>query len=164
MLAEIAVVRTLHPVARRALRGRSPNYVAFYDASSVDRIGMVKAGLPARLLTQLADDLQIPRERLFGWLGISRATANRKVKVDELLSQDESERVLGFARLIGLVEKIVTESGEPANFVAAQWTAAWLGEPNHALGGKTPGSFMDTSDGRVIVAGLVAQMQSGAYA
>jgi uncharacterized protein (DUF2384 family) len=80
-----------------------------------------------------------------------------------VLSQDESERALGIARLIGLVEKIVGESGEPAGFDAARWTAAWLERPNNALGGKTPGDFMDTADGRALVAGLVAQMQSGAY-
>jgi uncharacterized protein (DUF2384 family) len=80
-----------------------------------------------------------------------------------VLSQDESERALGIARLIGLVEKIVGESGEPAGFDAARWTAAWLERPNNALAGKTPGDFMDTADGRALVAGLVAQMQSGAY-
>jgi putative toxin-antitoxin system antitoxin component (TIGR02293 family) len=164
MLTETAAERTRHPALQRALRGKSRTYVVFYDASNVDRIGIVKAGLPARLLTKLADDMHVTRERLYRWLGIARATANRKVKADEVLSQNESERALGIARLIGLVEKIVAESGEPAGFDAAQWTAAWLERPNNALGGKTPGDFMDTADGRALVAGLVAQMQSGAYA
>jgi uncharacterized protein (DUF2384 family) len=39
-----------------------------------------------------------------------------------------------------------------------------LERPNKALGSKAPGEFMDTADGRALVAGLVAQMQSGAYA
>ena len=164
MLTETAAEKTRHPALRRALRGKSRSYVVFYDASNVDRIGIVKAGLPARLLTALADDMHVTRERLYRWLGIARATANRKVKADDVLSQDESERALGIARLVGLVEKIVAESGEPAGFDAAQWTAAWLEESNNALGGKTPGDFMDTADGRALVAGLVAQMQSGAYA
>ena len=120
--------------------------------------------MPARLLTTLADDMQVPRERLYRWLGIARATANRRVKADDVLSQDESERVLGIARLIGLVERVVAESGEPAGFDAARWTGSWLEQPNKALGGKPPGDFMDTADGRALVAGLVAQMQSGAYA
>lgn len=164
MLTETAAQRTRRPALPRALRGMSRTYVGYYDASNVDRIGIVKAGLPARLLTTLADDMHVTRERLYRWLGIARATANRKVKADELLSQDESERVLGIARLVGLVEKIVAESGKPAGFDAARWTAKWLEWPNNALGGKTPGDFMDTADGRALVAGLVAQMQSGAYA
>lgn len=164
MPTETAAENTRLPALQRALRGRSRTYVVFHDASNVDRIGMVKAGLPARMLTTLADDMHVTRERLYRWLGIARATANRKVRADEVLSQDESERALGIARLVGLVEKIVAQSGEPAGFDAAQWTAAWLEEANHALGGKAPGDFMDTADGRALVAGLVAQMQSGAYA
>lgn len=164
MLTETTAEKARRPALSRALRGKGRTYVGYHDASNVDRIGIVKAGLPARLLTTLADDMHVTRERLYRWLGIARATANRKVKADGVLSQDESERALGIVRLVGLVEKIVTESGEPAGFEAARWTATWLERPNNALGGKTPGDFMDTTDGRALVAGLVAQMQSGAYA
>jgi hypothetical protein len=36
--------------------------------------------MPAKLLTVLAYDMQVTRERLYQWLGIARATANRKIK------------------------------------------------------------------------------------
>jgi putative toxin-antitoxin system antitoxin component (TIGR02293 family) len=139
-------------------------YAAFSSFGLVERIGLVKAGLPAQLLVTLARDMQLPRERLYAWLGIARTTANRKIKGDELLSQDESERALGLSRLIGQVQRVVAESGTPEGFDAARWTAQWLAEPNAALGGQTPGEFMDTADGRSLVAGLIEQMQSGAYA
>ena len=42
--------------------------------------------------------------------------------------------------------------------------SSWLQRPHSALGGQPPGELMDTADGRALVAGLVAQMQSGAYA
>ncbi len=164
MLSKAAAQRALHPAPSRAHRRKASTYSSYYAASNVDRIGIVKAGLPARLLTTLADDMNVTRERLYRWLGIARATANRKVKADEILSQDESERALGIARLVGLVEKIVAESGDPVGFDSARWTATWLERPNNALGGKAPGDFMDTADGRALVAGLIAQMQSGAYA
>ena len=139
-------------------------YRQLYDFGRVDRIDLVKQGVPARLLTLLASDMHVPRERLYLWLGIARTTANRKLKAGETLNQDESERALGVARLIGQVQKIMSESGDVADFDAAGWTAVWLAEPNAALGHRTPGEFMDTSDGRALVAGLIAQMQSGAYA
>jgi len=166
MLSEIGTPeKAWRPALQRVLTGKKDRtYVIFYDVSRVDRIGIVKAGLPARLLTTLADDMHVTRERLYGWLGIARATANRKVKADEVLSQDESERALGIARLVGQVEKVVAESGDSTDFDAATWTARWLEQPSNALGGKTPGEFMDTADGRALVASLVAQMQSGAYA
>lgn len=144
--------------------GHRDSYLAYCDLSRVDRIDLVRQGVPARLLVGLAGDMHVSRERLYAWLGIARATANRKVKADEVLSQDESERALGIARLVGQVEKIVGESGDPAGFDAARWTAGWLQRPNPALGGRSPGEFMDTADGRSLVSGLVAQMQSGAYA
>ena len=152
------------PALQSLIAGEATSYWRFYSFGLVERIGMVKAGLPARLLTTLANDMHIPRERLYGWLGIARTTANRKVKDDEVLSQDESERALGITSLVGQVQKIVSESGIPDGFDAARWTADWLAEPNDALGGRAPGEFMDTSDGRALVSGLVAQMQSGAYA
>ncbi len=144
--------------------GDSASYVDISDFDLIERIGMVKSGLPARLLTTLADDMHVPRERLYAWLGIARTTANRKVKDDAILSQDESERVLGIASLVGQVQRIVHESGRTQGFDAARWTADWLEEPNDALGGRTPGELMDTADGRTLVSGLVARMQSGAYA
>ena len=151
------------PALKRVMAGQG-TYLLFCDFSRTDRIDLVKEGVPARLLTMLASDMDVTRDRLYLWLGIARATANRKVKANEVLSQDESERALGVARLVGQVEKIVAESGSPEGFDAAKWTAAWLARANRALGGKTPGDYMDTSDGRALVAGLVAQMQSGAYA
>jgi putative toxin-antitoxin system antitoxin component (TIGR02293 family) len=150
------------PALRRSTTKVDP-YRAWWDIERVDRIEIVKAGLPARWLTTLADDMQVTREQLFAWLGLARATANRKIKADELLSQDESERVLGLARLIGQVQRVVDESGEPAGFDAAAWTAGWLARSNPALGGRKAGEYMDTADGRALVSGLIAQMQSGAY-
>ena len=80
------------------------------------------------------------------------------------MSADEGERALGLARLIGQVTHVVQESGNPEGFDAATWTADWLEQPNPALGGKAPGQYMDTADGRELVSSLIARMQSGAYA
>lgn len=81
-----------------------------------------------------------------------------------MLNQDESERVLGIARLVGQVDNMVRESGNPEGFNAATWVAKWLDRPQPALGGMRPAELMDTADGRGIVSDLIARMQSGAYA
>lgn len=83
------------------------------------------------------------------------------------LAPEAAERTLGFARLVGQVEQIVCESGDPdaaPDFDAAGWVADFLARPHPALGGRRPGDLMDTADGRGVVGDLVAQMQSGAYA
>lgn len=63
-----------------------------------------------------------------------------------------------------LVERIVKESGSvTTSFKADEWVARWLREPLSALGGKPPIDLLDTPDGREVVIGLIAKMQSGAY-
>ena len=86
------------------------------------------------------------------------------MKEKRALSQDEGERVLGMARLVGLVETIVHESGNAEGFDAARWVARWLERPHPALAGRRPAELMDTAEGREILFKLVGQMQSAAYA
>lgn len=142
----------------------NPHYALLFALGQVERIRVIREGVPATVLTTLADDMKVTREQVYVWAGIPRATANRKIRQSATLSQDESERALSIARLIGQVEQIVAESGTPEGFDPATWTAAWLTQPAAALGGTSPGEFMDTADGRALVSGLISQMQSGAYA
>jgi putative toxin-antitoxin system antitoxin component (TIGR02293 family) len=136
----------------------------FARVGRIDRIRMVKAGLPAQVLTMLAIDMQVSRKRLCSWLGIPSTAAERKAARSEALSQGESERALGVARLLGQVQRIVAQSGAPVAFDAGHWLGEWLEQPNAALGGHIPGEFMDTCDGRDLIEGLLSQMQTGAYA
>lgn len=157
-----AVQSAVSPMARWI--AGDAHYAGLFSLGPVERISVVRAGVPATVLATLADDMQVTRDQLFAWAGIARATANRKVRLSAALSPDESERVLAIARLIGQVEQIVAESGNAAGFSPATWTAAWLAQPALALGGRCPGEFIDTADGRALVSALIAQMQSGAYA
>jgi putative toxin-antitoxin system antitoxin component (TIGR02293 family) len=97
-------------------------------------------------------------------LGMARATIKRKQREGKRLSQDESERIVGIARLVGQVEQMVRESGDSEGFDAGPWVAAWLDRPLPALGGAQPGTLMDTAEGRQIVSDLLAQIQSGTFA
>jgi len=138
--------------------------VALYPFDALERVELVKQGVPAGLLVLISEDMAIPKDKLYITIGLARATVNRKLREQQVLSQDESERVLGIARLVGQVHTLVEESGSLEGFNAAKWVAAWLDQPQPALGGKRPAELMDTADGRSIVSDLVARMQSGAYA
>ncbi|MEJ7811512.1 MAG: antitoxin Xre/MbcA/ParS toxin-binding domain-containing protein [Gemmatimonadaceae bacterium] len=137
---------------------------ALNAASRIERVEMMRQGVPAALLTLLSEEMEISREKLYATIGMSRATADRKVKAQRLLSSSESERALGMAQLVGQVQEIVRQSGDSERFSAARWVADWLDRPHPALGGRRPGALMDTAEGRGLVSDLVAQMQSGAYA
>ena len=97
-------------------------------------------------------------------LGLSRATVDRKARARQALSVVECERVIGFAKLVGQVQAMVNESGGAAGFDAAKWVAGWLEKPMPALGGRTPGEYMDTAEGQYIVAGLIERARGGAFA
>ena len=135
-----------------------------YRLSVMDRVDLVREGVPAEYVQELATSMDIPKEKFYRTIGIARPTVDRKIRQRKRLSQDESERVMGIARLIGLAQSLVQTSGGPQDFDAARWLASWLDEPLNALCGKRPAEFMDTSEGRSLIAGLLAQQQSGAYA
>lgn len=146
------------------LLSRRQPLASFYPYDAIDRIEMVKEGVPAGLLVLISEDMAISKDKLYATIGLARATVNRKLREQQVLNQDESERVLGIARLVGQVFTVVKESGNSDGFDAARWVAAWLDRPLQALGGRHPAEFMDTADGRGIVSDLIARMQSGAYA
>lgn len=128
------------------------------------RMDLVRHGVPAQAVAALAEALDMSRDELTRALGLPRSTIERKLRDGGHLGQAESERVLGVVRLIGLVRRIVEESGDPTGFDAPLWVARWLQTPVPALRGRLPMQFMDTAEGRAVVFQLVEQMQSGAYA
>lgn len=128
------------------------------------RIALIRQGIPASTISKLSSRMGMSKEHLLSSLGLSRATISRKEKDASLLSKDESERVLGVETLIGMVQTMVEQSGDPAGFDAARWLSGWLSQPLPALAGATPASYMDTFEGQKLVAELLSMSQSGAYA
>jgi putative toxin-antitoxin system antitoxin component (TIGR02293 family) len=139
------------------------NFVDVFRADPMERVNLVKKGVPAQTVDVMAKRMAMPKERLVGTLGLARATVDRKARENKPLSTEDSSRVLGMARLVGQVQVIVEESGNPDGFDAAGWVARWLERPLPALGGQRPAELMDTPDGQSLVSDLVARMQSAAY-
>lgn len=143
---------------------KNTSYYVFYDMQPVDRAGLVKSGVPSKMVGLISTDMGMSKDRFVKITGLSRATTNRKIASKTDFSVDESERLVGLVKLIGQVESIVKESGVPAGFKAAKWFNDWIEQPAPALGGLKPEELLDTSDGREAVSKLLSQIQSGAYA
>lgn len=143
--------------------GKAGAFLALYKMDFADKIHTIRSGVAAQRVGQLSSIMGIPKEALIDSLGLSRATINRKVQRDQPLSPEESERVMGLEALIGQVEAMIDTENAPA-FDAAKWLANWLAAPLPALGGATPGSFMDTVEGQKYMGNLLEMAQSGAYA
>jgi putative toxin-antitoxin system antitoxin component (TIGR02293 family) len=150
--------------ASSVISGGNIEFHKIYMFDAQERIDAIKRGVPAETIGQLSEKMNIPKAWLIGTLGLSRATLSRKERERKALSTDESERVLGVQALIGQVEQMVSESGDPVDFDAAKWVSGWLNSPVPALGGKKPASYMDTIEGQKLISNLLAMTQSGAYA
>ena len=142
----------------------SLTYVDVYRATPLERIDMVRRGIPASEAKRIFADLPIGQGAGLAALNLSVATVNKKAKSGELLSAEESERVVGFAKLVGQLESMIEESGDPASFDAKAWIARWLTEPLPAFGGARPADLIDTMEGQGLVSDALAKVQSGAYA
>lgn len=139
-------------------------YMEIYRASPADRIRLIKAGVPAAKAKRMISDLHFDQGVLLGALNLKTATVNRKAASDESLSPEESERVIGIAKLVGQLQAMLEESGAPDGFDAPKWLSQWLREPLPALGGQRPVDLIDTMEGQAVVAQSLGQIQSGAYA
>ncbi len=127
-------VRTGAPTPGRRLP--TPlSYLAVYRASPLERISMIKRGVRATDAKHVIADLSIAQGTALKALNLSQATVNKKAKQGQTLSPDESERVIGLARLVGQLEAIVEESGNAQGFDATEWMSRWLNEPLAARGG-----------------------------
>jgi putative toxin-antitoxin system antitoxin component (TIGR02293 family) len=152
-----------HAPAANCAGSLTTNFLQVFQADAMEQVRIVKLGVPARTVEVMAKCMAMPKEKLVGTLGLARATVDRKARGNKALSSDESSKVLGMARLVGQVQAMVEESGNPAGFNAAEWVARWLQQPLPALKGQRPGELMDTPEGQGLVSQLVARMQSGAY-
>ena len=155
------------PVPARVSRPTEPTqsaYLTLFRASPLERIAMIRQGVPAQEAKQLFATLDIGQGTALAALNLSPATVNKKAKQGAALSPEESERVIGCARLVGQLESMIQESGDPKNFDAAAWIARWLTEPLPAFGGTRPADLMDTMEGQSLVSSTLAKLQSVAYA
>lgn len=139
------------------------SYLGVYRASPLERIDLIKNGLRATEAKRIIAELSIGQGAALKALNLSPATVNKKAKQDEILSPEESERVIGVAKLVGQVQAMIQDSGDPAGFNAPAWMSRWLNEPLLALGGARPIDLMDTMEGQALVSTVLAQAQSGAY-
>lgn len=165
-VAEAAVPYGQAPAGDAGMR-QWLNFREVFQSTPVKRIDLIRKGVNAADFKLFVSRLDIQQEKIFVMLDIATATVNRKASRNEALSQEDSEKVVGMAKLIGQVETILEESGDPAamqGFDAAKWLAHWMEEPVPALGGAAPAEYMDTIEGQAMISRVLAAMQTGAYA
>ena len=143
----VLAVAKRKPKAVASAKDKAPalSYITVYRASPLERIEMIRRGILASEAKRIFADLPVGQGAGFKALKLSTATVNKKAKHGDTLSPEESERIVGFAKLLGQLEAMIQDSGDPTNFDARAWMARWLTEPLPALGGTRPADLVDTT-------------------
>ena len=140
------------------------SFATIYRVEPIDRIKLIRDGIPARYINVISDSMGITKETLFKFLNLPKSTIDKKSITNQILPIEQGERLIGMAKLVGQVESIITESGNLDGFDAAKWVASWLEKPSPALGGEKPSAYLDTVSGQEMISDLLAKIQTGAYA
>ena len=140
------------------------SFAQIYRVQPIDRIKLIREGVPARYINVISDSMGITKETLFKFLNLPKSTIDKKSVANQMLPIEQGERLIGMAKLVGQVESMIAESGNPDGFDAAKWVARWLEKPSPALGGEKPSVYLDTVSGQEMISDLLAKIQTGAYA
>lgn len=129
-----------------------------FDALPIERIAWIRdfnAQDAKTILKQLA---RSPTD-IYQALDVSRATVARRARRGETLSMQDAERILGVAKLIGQVEKMVESAANADSFEAASWLSTWLGQPLPAFDGRPPAEFLDTMEGQAMLSLVLSRIE-----
>lgn len=141
----------------------SGDYMEANKSSPNQPVSLSKRGASAKALKRLAKDMAVSENSLAGMLEIPYHSADFRSRRLKPLSTEQESLLLGIVSLIGQVQTMVLESGNPDGFHAAVWTARWLERPLPALGWQKPAQLMSTRAGQAHISSIIACMQSGAY-
>jgi len=128
------------------------HFRALMEANPARLVEMTQQGLNTITAVVLAEKLHIPTAHLAPWLGLSRATFDRKVKRQQDLGLVESDRVVRYTQLW---RQAVDLWGSEE---AAQ---QWLTSPEPALNGQTPIARAITGVGSREVEDLMGRIAYG---
>lgn len=120
-------------------------------ANAGTRIKIIRKGVNANILVSASKYFDMPRAQFVTMLGMSPATAERKIKNHSLLGPAESERLERLALIEDNAEQV---------FGNAELARKWMLQKNLALG-DTPLSLLDTETGAGEVKKVLASIAYG---
>lgn len=134
-------------------------------STPIEIVEIEREGVRGSFIKDLSRRLEIPASRMFGILGVPKATAEKKAATGEKVSGSGGQAAIGVAKLLAIAEEIVANSTAPeaTDFDAARWLGQWIERPQPALGGRKPADLIDTPTGLNVVARLLGSIESGAY-
>jgi putative toxin-antitoxin system antitoxin component (TIGR02293 family) len=121
--------------------------------TAADKIGIIRAGVSKKQLTEIKEEMDLDYDELSEVLSTSRATLIKKKKTEKFDSQI-SERIVLLNDVLGYGREVF---GDNDNF------NEWLRTSSEALGNVTPLSMMDTLYGIDEVKKEIGRIAYGVY-
>lgn len=119
---------------------------------SAEKIRIIRKGLSASLLNDMAGYLNLSKGELFSIVRTPESTAHKLIKEDRLLDAGASERVIRVIEIARMANEV---------FGGSELGARWLKTPNFALNGETPLSMLDTEPGALLVRQILNAIDYG---
>lgn len=136
-------------------------------ASVADRVNLENAGVPALMARELFRHMAFQESEVHAFLNMSKSAYHRRVSEDNaVIDGAAGHAVVGYADLLLYLQRQLDEMSDVqklASFDSAKWLGQWLREPNPALGGARPATYMSSPTGRVAVTRALGANFSGAY-
>jgi putative toxin-antitoxin system antitoxin component (TIGR02293 family) len=117
-------------------------------------IERTRRGLSASVLDFMAKTLGISRSSMLEIVRIKPSTAERRIREKQLLTPEESDRIVRVARVTQRAIEVFEDEDD---------AKAWLKRPITSLGGVAPLSLLDTAEGYQLVTDTLGRIEYGVY-
>ena len=118
-------------------------------------MNVIRKGLPTTSLDHLSKQLGLSSSTIVVELGLAKRTYARKVEKHELLSTEQTERVVRLARVFAYAKHV---------FGSEEKARRWMQKPSRALGGEVPLRLLDTDVGGNAVIDELGRIDYGVFA
>ncbi|MCV9877419.1 type II RES/Xre toxin-antitoxin system antitoxin [Brenneria izbisi] len=124
-------------------------------ARGVELTLVLKAGLPVDVLDDIRLWSSMSKADIMRVTGINERNVARRKSAGKSLSQDESERVARFVRVMDAAVQLFGGNKSDAYH--------WLNQPVKGLGYVAPVSLMTTESGALAVLDLIGRLEHGVF-
>jgi putative toxin-antitoxin system antitoxin component (TIGR02293 family) len=125
-------------------------------ANGIERLDVIRGGMPFESLVVLSKKMNIPIKSLLFILDIPQTTYNKKKTEASFLDRQKSELVVMIIELLDFGIEVFNNEADKFQ--------RWLQKPNISLGGNNPISFFDTITGIQEVKNCLNRIEYGNYA
>ena len=147
------VVRSRKRKLAKGLFANSP--LAFLDLGEPEQvIERTRKGLPAQTIDFVAGLLALSRSALLDIVRIPLSTAERRLRIGESLTAEESDRIIRVAKILRKAVEVFGDEHQGK---------AWMTDSVSSLGGCSPLSLLDTIEGYDLVTNTLARIEYGVY-